>query len=33
MTDRLSNEQIAAIRDGCEGVTPGQWAGFSGEGR
>jgi hypothetical protein len=29
MTDRLSNEQIAAIRDGCEGVTPGPWRRYS----
>jgi hypothetical protein len=25
MTDRLTDEQIAAIRDGCEDVTPGPW--------
>jgi hypothetical protein len=25
MTDRLTDEAIAAIRDGCEGVTPGKW--------
>lgn len=25
MTDRLTDTQIKAIRDGCEGVTPGPW--------
>jgi hypothetical protein len=25
MTIQLTDEQIAAIRDGCEGVTPGPW--------
>jgi hypothetical protein len=25
MTMKLTDEQIAAIRDGCEGVTPGPW--------
>lgn len=25
MSEKLSSEQIAAIRDGCEGVMPGPW--------
>ena len=27
---KLTDEQIAAIRDGCEGVTPGPWSQNSG---
>jgi len=26
---KLTDEQVAAIRDGCEGVTPGPWRGVA----